>query len=114
MQVVTLTIVRAIAMHYVISMEEDSPLDKTIIALLEQEQLNQLSEANDDQENTHQMQDPPREPIKKPFYLNEKLGTSFVNELNNGYDKTVYWRKELFSSPNRSSREKLYERNNTN
>ena len=38
----------------------------------QQEQQNQQLEANGDQENTHRLQDIPREPINEPFYWNEK------------------------------------------
>ena len=38
----------------------------------------------------------PRKPVNEPFYWNEKTGTTFINELNNAYDKIVYWRKNLF------------------
>ena len=61
-----------------------------------QEQQNQQLEANNDQENTHRLQDMSREPVNEPFYWNEKPGKTFVNELNNAYDKIVYWRKNLF------------------
>ena len=64
-----------------------------------QEQQNQQLEANDDQENTHQLQDMPREPVKEPFYWNEKPGTTFVNKLNNAYDKIVCRTKNLFLLP---------------
>ena len=65
----------------------------------QQEQQNQQLEVNDDEQNTHRLQDMPREPINEPFYWNEKPGTTFVNELNNAYDKIVYWRKNLFFLP---------------
>ena len=65
----------------------------------QQEQQNEQLEVNDDQQNTHRLQDMPREPINEPFYWNEKSGTTFVNELNNSYDKIVYWRKNLFLLP---------------
>ena len=55
-----------------------------------QEQQNQQLEANNDQENTHRLQDMSREPVNEPFYWNEKPGKTFVNELNNAYDKIVY------------------------
>ena len=54
---------------------------------------------NYDQENTYRLQDIPREPVNKPFYWNEKPGTTFANKLNNEYDKIVYWRKNLFLLP---------------
>ena len=41
----------------------------------------------------------PREPLNKPFYWNQKPDATFVNELNNAYDKIVYWRKNLFLLP---------------
>ena len=41
----------------------------------------------------------PREPVNEPFYWNEKPGTTFVNELNNAYDKIVYPIKNLFLLP---------------
>ena len=62
----------------------------------QQEQQNQQLEANDDQENTHRLQDVLLEPIKEPYNWNEKPGTTFINELNKAYDKIVYWRKNLF------------------
>ena len=46
----------------------------------QQEQQNQQLEENNDQ----------TKPIRKPFYWNEKPGTTFFNELNNAYDKIVY------------------------
>ena len=58
---------------------------------------------NYDQENTYRLQDIPREPVNKPFYWNEKPGTTFVNELNNAYDKINYWRKNLFLLPTRTA-----------
>ena len=76
-----------------------------------QGQQNQQLEDNDDQENTHWLQDMPRKPVNEPFYWNEKPGTTFINELNNTYEKIVYWRKKLVSSPNRISGGKFYQRN---
>ena len=64
-----------------------------------QGQQNQQLEDNDDQENTHWLQDMPRKPVNEPFYWNEKPGTTFINELNNAYEKIVYWRKNLFLLP---------------
>ena len=64
-----------------------------------QEQQNQQLEANDDQENTHRLQDMPCEPVNKLFYWSKEPGTTFVNELNNAYGKIVYWRKNLFLPP---------------
>ena len=49
----------------------------------QQEQQNQQLDANDDQENTHQLQDMPLEPINESFYWDEKPGTTVVKELNN-------------------------------
>ena len=65
----------------------------------QQEQQSQQLEANDDQGNIHWLQDIPYEPINIPLYRNEKPGKNFVNELNNAYDKIVYWRKNLFLLP---------------
>ena len=76
-----------------------------------QGQQNQQLEDNDDQENTHWLQDMPRKPVNEPFYWNEKPGTTFINELNNAYEKIVYWRKKLVSSPNRINGGKFYQRN---
>ena len=56
-------------------------------------------EANDDQEKSHRLQDMPREPVNEPFCWDEKPGTTFVNKLNNAYNKIVYWRKNLFLGP---------------
>ena len=64
-----------------------------------QEQQNQQLEENDNQVNTHRLQDMPREPVNEIFYWNKKPGTTFINELNNAYDKIVYWRKKLFLFP---------------
>ena len=49
------------------------------------------------------LQDMTRESINEPFYWNEKPGTLFVNELNNAYEKIVYWRKNLFLPPTRAT-----------
>ena len=65
----------------------------------QKQQQNKQLEANDDQENTHRLQDIPRKPLNEPFYWNEKPGITFVNEINNTYDKFVYWRKNLFLLP---------------
>lgn len=56
----------------------------------QQDQQNQQSEANDDQEDTHRLQDMQRKPMNEPFYSNKKAGTTFANELNNSYDKILY------------------------
>ena len=61
----------------------------------QEEQQNQQLEANDDQEKTHRLQDMPRESINEYFYWDEKLVTTFVKELINIYDKSVYWRRNL-------------------
>ena len=37
-------------------------------------------------------------PKNKPFYWNEKPGATFVNELNNAYDKIVYCRENVFDA----------------
>ena len=76
-----------------------------------QGQQNQQLEDNDDQENTHWLQDMPRKPVNEPFYWNEKPGTTFINELNNTYERIVYWRKKLVASPNKISGGKFYQRN---
>ena len=55
-----------------------------------QGQQNQQLEVNDDQENTHRLQDMPRKPVNEPFYWNEKPGTTLINKLNNAYEKIVY------------------------
>ena len=60
----------------------------------QQEQQIQQLETNDNQENTRRLQDMPHEPKSETFYWKEKLGTTFVNELNNAYDKIVYWKKK--------------------
>ena len=100
---VTLTIVKAIAMYYIIYVEEDSPLTGLLLHLnarrRKQGQQNQQLEENGDQENTHRLQDMPLKPVNKPFYWNEKPGTTFINELNNANEKTDYSRKNLFFLP---------------
>ena len=100
---VTLTIVKAIAMYYIIYVEEDSPLTGLLLHLnarrRKQGQQNQQLEENGDQENTHRLQDMPLKPVNKLFYWNEKPGTTFINELNNANEKTDYSRKNLFFLP---------------
>ena len=66
------------------------------------QQYQQLEE-NYDQENTHRLQDMPHKPVSKPFYWNEKPGTTVINELNNVYEKIVYSRKNLFLLPTRAA-----------
>ena len=82
-------------------MEEDSPLteDYCFTRMHAEEQQNQQLEANDDQENTHRLQDMLRKPISEPFFWKEKPGATFVSGLNKAYDKIVYWRKNLFLLP---------------
>ena len=64
-----------------------------------QGQENQQLEENNDQENTHWLQDMPRKPVYETFDWNKKPGTTFINELNNAYEKIAYWRKNLFLLP---------------
>ena len=62
----------------------------------EQEQQNQQFGKNDDQENTHRLQDttPPTRTSKRTFLLEEEARpTTFINELNNMFDSIVYRRK---------------------
>ena len=84
-------------------MEEDSPLTGLLLHLnahrRKQGQQNQQLEENGDQENTLRLQDMPLKPVNKPFYWNEKPGATFINELNNAYEKTDYSRKNLFFLP---------------
>ena len=68
-----------------------------------QGQQNQQLEENDDQENTYRLQDMPRKPVNEPFYWNEKPGTTFINKLNNAYEKIVYWKKKQFLLPTRAA-----------
>ena len=65
----------------------------------QQAQQSKQLETNDDQENTHRVQDMPCEPINEPSHWNEKLATTFVNELNNADGKIVYWRKNSLLLP---------------
>ena len=65
----------------------------------QQAQQNKQLETNDDQENTHRVQDMPCEPINESSHWNEKLATTFVNELNNADGKIVYWRKNSLLLP---------------
>lgn len=56
----------------------------------QQELQNHYLQANDDQENTHLLQDILRESINEHFYLNKKPGRIFANELSNAYDKILF------------------------
>ena len=70
-----------------------------------EKQQNQQLEANDDQENTHWLQDIPPKPISQPFYWNKKPGATFANGLNIADDKIAYWRKNLFLLPTGATRQ---------
>ena len=77
-----------------------------------QGQENQQLEKNDDQANTHRLQDMPRKPVKRTFLLEQEARYNLYQRLKQRVWLDCLLEKRLVSSPNGSSGEKFYQQNN--
>ena len=74
----------------------------------QQEQQNQQWETNDDQGNTHRLQDLSREPINKSFLLEQQTRYNLCQWIKQRVWQDCLLEKKLVSSPSKSWREMFY------